>query len=308
MRRATDAIVLGVLITLLGFHSLAMTQPATEPLILLEPEKPIDASRDAITETPESEPPEPEPPIEERLIEEDAEEDAIDPDSLTPGSVSPDLINPDSSLDRPDEETPNELEESDPEESDEIDASDTTSDTTEESSPPAETDSETLEAAPETDDLEIAPETDSSASTTLPIPPNCEPLPLVGGQGSEVTKRTSPPGFSLPLPLPGPIPDPRFRSNWNTDWYIPNAQDFRRYVVVLLPHNNADYSIEMYLKYPDDTAEEFYEEQDIRLTANEPLIIETEPRSDLPPYQINANIGGILSIGVRYTIAVAGCR
>lgn len=152
--------------------------------------------------------------------------------------------------------------------------------------------------------------TDEEAiDVSLPdFPEDCEPLPLVNGEGYEVTKRTSPPSFTIPLPLPGPIPDPQVRSNWNTDWYIPNAQAYRRYRVILLPHSDGRYSIQMFFKYPDETSEQFYEDQEIRLTANEPLIIDAEPRSDLPPYQINTNIGGILSIGVRYTIAVAGCR
>jgi hypothetical protein len=278
----TDAIVFGVLITL-GLSISAVAQPAATPLIPLEPEKPIDAPR-------EREAPAPEESIDQAPVEESIEEDSLNQDSLTPGSIHPDAIIPNSTApdnppERIDEEAPAELEENNQlEESDAPDA---------------------LE--PENSEPENS-EPENPTSSTLPIPSNCEPLPLVGGRGSEVTKRTSPPGFSVPLPLPGPLPNPRFRSNWNTDWYIPNAHEFRRYVVVLLPHNDADYSVQMYLKYPDDTADEFYDEQDIRLTANEPLIIETEPRSDLPPYQINTNVGGILSIGVRYTIAVAGCR
>lgn len=165
-------------------------------------------------------------------------------------------------------------------------------------------------AEPEADSAEDENSEDEDAidAALPPLPDNCEPLPLVNGEGSEVTRRTSPPSFTIPIPLPGPIPDPHVRSNWNTDWYIPNAQAFDRYRVVLMPRSNGRYSIQMYFKYPDDTADQFYEDQEIRLTANDPLIIEAQPRSDLPPYQINANIGGILSIGVRYTIVVAGCR
>lgn len=177
----------------------------------------------------------------------------------------------------------------------------------------ASPDQETEESADESnEDTESEAESPADAETAdavlPPLPEGCEPLPLVSGEGSEVTKRTSPPSFTIPLPLPGPIPDPRVQSNWNTDWYIPNAQEFNQYRIILMPRSNGRYSIQMYFKYPDDTSDQFYENQEIRLTANQPLIIEAEPRSDLSPYQVNANIGGLLSIGVRYTIVVAGCH
>lgn len=170
----------------------------------------------------------------------------------------------------------------------------------------ADDEANTEDANSSVDSTETEEFEESESSLPL-LPDGCEALPLVNGEGSEVTKRTSPPSFTIPIPLPGPIPDPRVQSNWNTDWYIPNAQDFNHYRVVIMPRSSGRYSIQMFFKYPDDTADEFYEDQEIRLTANEPLIIEAEPRPDLPPYQINANIGGLLSIGVRYTIVVAGC-
>ncbi len=65
----------------------------------------------------------------------------------------------------------------------------------------------------------------------------------------------------------------------------------------------------MYLKYPDDTNQRFYREQRIDLIANEPITVEVTPeRSDLVPYQVNTNIGGIQAVGARYTVAAAGCR
>ena len=44
-----------------------------------------------------------------------------------------------------------------------------------------------------------------------PLPANCKPLPLVGGDGSAVTKTASVPG--LRVPLPGPIPNVGVRNN-----------------------------------------------------------------------------------------------
>lgn len=141
----------------------------------------------------------------------------------------------------------------------------------------------------------------------LPAFPNgCEPLPLVGSEGSEVTKTTSPPSLRVPLPIP--VATVGIRSDWNTDWYISNPQTYEKYVVLFMPRSNADYSIEMYLKYPDGTTDRFYHHQQIHLTANEPLMVEAIPRSSLQPYQVNTNVGGLLTIGVKYTVAVAGCH
>lgn len=288
----TEAIAGVFMLFVLGGSAVA--QP-TAPLIPLEPEKPIEST--------EVEPDSPQPaeaPAEPRIETEPAPREAVP----IPGLIEE--RDPSRSIESAPSDTRDQREAEDSTE-DEREADDPAPAETEER-PVTERESEDLDSEdPDSEDPD-SEESQSSPAAAMSLPANCEPLPLVGGEGSEITKRTSPPSFALPLPLPGPLPDPRFRSNWNTDWYIPNAQEYRHYRVVLLPHNNADYSIQLYLKYPDDTADEFYEEQDIRLTANEPLIIETEPRSNLLPYQINANIGGLLSIGVRYTVAVAGCR
>jgi hypothetical protein len=283
----TEAIAGVFMLFVLGGSAVA--QP-TAPLIPLEPEKPIEAT--------EVEPASPQPmeaPADPRIETEPTPREA----APIPGLIE------ERDPSRPIESAPSDTR-------DQREADDPAPAETEER-PVPERESEDLDSEdPGSEDSDSedsdSEESQSSPAAAMSLPANCEPLPLVGGEGSEVTKRTSPPSFALPLPLPGPLPDPRFRSNWNTDWYIPNAQEYRHYRVVLLPHNDADYSIQLYLKYPDDTADEFYDEQDIRLAANEPLIVETEPRSNLLPYQINANIGGLLSIGVRYTVAVAGCR
>ena len=147
---------------------------------------------------------------------------------------------------------------------------------------------------------------ETEADAPLPaFPASCEALPLVGGGGSEVTKTASPP--SVRVPLPGPV-SPNLRSNWNTDWYIPNPTAYRSYLVYLMPHSEMEYSIEMFLKYPDETNQKFYDEQNVSLIRNELISVEVTPDRDLPPYQINTNIGGLLSIGARYTVSIAGCR
>jgi hypothetical protein len=109
--------------------------------------------------------------------------------------------------------------------------------------------------------------------------------------------------------VPLPIGGANVRSNWNTDWYIPDARAYRSYMVLLMPHSEMEYSVEMFLKYPDNTNQRFYDEQRVKFTENQPVVVEVTPdRSDLQPYQVNTNIGGLLSIGAKYSVAVAGCR
>lgn len=157
--------------------------------------------------------------------------------------------------------------------------------------------------------LPLQAQENTEASTDAPLPPfpsNCEALPLVGGEGNEVAKEISPP--SLNIPLPGPA-SAGTRNNWHTDWYIPNNQAYRTYMVALVPHSNREYDVAMYLKYPDDTNQRFYRKQRTNLNPNEPIMVEVTPeRSDLLPYQVNTNIGGIQAVGARYTVAAAGCR
>jgi len=138
-----------------------------------------------------------------------------------------------------------------------------------------------------------------------PLPKNCRLLPLVGGEGSEVTKTSSPPGFRVPLP--GPAPSVGVRNNWNTDWFVPSGQIFKTFRVVFMPRDTTEYSVNMTFKYPDGSIDQFYRERRRQFTANTPLIIEESPRPDLQPFQVNTNIGGLQSVGARYTVSVAGC-
>ncbi len=137
------------------------------------------------------------------------------------------------------------------------------------------------------------------------LPANCRPLPLVGGEGSTVTKTSSVPGFRVPLP--GPAPSVGVRNNWNTDWFVPSGQVFRKYRVVFMPRDNSEYSVNMTFKYPDDSIDQFYRERGRQFKANTPLVVETAPRNDLQPFQVNTNIGGVQSVGARYTVSAAGC-
>lgn len=151
----------------------------------------------------------------------------------------------------------------------------------------------------------LAQSTEPKDAPLPPLPANCRPLPLVGGEGSAVTKTASPPGARIPLP--GPAPSVGVRNNWNTDWFVPSGQPFRQYRVTFMPHNDGEFSVNMTLKYPDDSIDQFFRENRRQFAANKPLVVETSPREDLQPYQVNTNIGGLQTVGSRYTVAVAGC-
>ncbi|HEY9644405.1 MAG TPA: hypothetical protein V6C57_28175 [Coleofasciculaceae cyanobacterium] len=151
-----------------------------------------------------------------------------------------------------------------------------------------------------------APRTPPRTDAPLPaFPNNCAALPLVGGEGSQVTKEISPPAVNVPI---GPA-SIGTHNNWHTDWYISSDHAYKSFKVMLMIHSDREYDIAMYLKYPDNKKQRFYREQRVNLKANQLITVDATPnRSDLEPYQVNTNIGGIQAVGARYTVAVAGCR
>ncbi|MEO0867704.1 MAG: hypothetical protein AAFY17_04490, partial [Cyanobacteria bacterium J06642_11] len=135
-----------------------------------------------------------------------------------------------------------------------------------------------------------------------PTGTTAQPLPLVGGEGSEVEKTPRNP----PLPVPGPIPGLRIRDNFNTDWEIPGGTAYEKFIVVVVPEESDDYDVEMSLKYGDDSRDRIYNEGDIELTAGDPIVVVVEPRPSLHPYQVNVRVGDE-SIGNRYRATAIGC-
>lgn len=135
---------------------------------------------------------------------------------------------------------------------------------------------------------------------------NCEPLPVVGGEDNQVTKEVSPPSFRAPVP--GPV-SPRIRDNWRTDWFVPTGLTYTSYEVIFMPHVNRNFDVSMSLRYPDDRRQRFFRRLRSDFRANEPIIVNGEPdRTDLAPFQVNVNVGGVQAVGARYTVAVAGCN
>ncbi|NER28075.1 MAG: hypothetical protein F6J89_10685 [Symploca sp. SIO1C4] len=144
-----------------------------------------------------------------------------------------------------------------------------------------------------------------SLALSVKAQPNCTPLNVVGGEGTEVKKTSSPP--TIPVPLPGPF-STSIRHNWNTDWAVPGGQVFQKFVVTIVPHETGNYNIEVYLKYPDETADEIYDQNDVPLSVNQPLTLTAEPRSKMQPYQVNIEVGGLNAVDDTYTASVVGCR
>ncbi len=143
---------------------------------------------------------------------------------------------------------------------------------------------------------------ENSFGNACPAGTTAQPLPLVGGEGSEVEKTPQNP----PLPLPGPIPGLRLRDNFNTDWEIPGGTTYEQFIVVVVPEESDDYDIEISLKYGDDTSDRLYNESAVDLVQGEPVVLTVDPREALHPYQVNVRIGDE-SIGNRYRATAIGC-
>ena len=143
----------------------------------------------------------------------------------------------------------------------------------------------------------------SILSVNLPVQAEtCTPLPLVGGQGSQVSKTVSQPN------IPGPYGIKLARNNWNTDWAVPGGQQFAHFVATIVSANGGTFDIKMYLKYSDQTTGEFYNTDGVQLNPGNPLKIDATSRPDDIPYQVNLFIGGLEHIGDAYTASVVGCR
>jgi hypothetical protein len=84
-------------------------------------------------------------------------------------------------------------------------------------------------------------------------------------------------------------------------------QSFSRYVANIVPINGGEYTVQMNLKYSDDTADTVFE-QVTRLPEGETFTVTGTPRVSDGPYQVNLRVGGIPVIGNSYRVSVLGCR
>lgn len=124
----------------------------------------------------------------------------------------------------------------------------------------------------------------------------CDPLAVVEGSGTQVSKTVSPPGTFLT------------DNNWNTDFIVPQGSAYSRYVAKITPQSSGDFTIKMFLKYRDDTADKAYDRSAVPLGEGETTYVEGAVRTGAQPYQINLVVGGIAASGESYTASVMGCR
>ena len=136
----------------------------------------------------------------------------------------------------------------------------------------------------------------------------CIPITLVGGKGNQVIKTVSPP--TIPAGPLGMLGVNITNNDWNTDWAVPlgDGKPFRRFLVTLLSNDGGPFEVRMYLKYGDQTSDEFYNQKSLKLANDKPLKIEAIPRANNQPYQVNVFVAGIDALGKSYSATVVGCR
>ena len=136
----------------------------------------------------------------------------------------------------------------------------------------------------------------------------CIPIPLVGGEGNQVIKKVSPP--TIPAGPLGMLGVNITNNDWNTDWAVPlgDGKPFRRFLVTLLSNDGGPFEVRMYLKYGDQTSDEFFNQKSLQLSNDKPLKIEAIPKANNQPYQVNVFVAGINAWGKSYSATVVGCR
>lgn len=136
--------------------------------------------------------------------------------------------------------------------------------------------------------------------TTASLPaiaqPDCQLLSVLGSGDTAVRKSVSPPATFFS------------KNNWNTDFLVPQGEFFSSFIAEIKPENSGEYTVKMFLKYGNDTADKVYDRKAVPLENGEPLLITGNVRSGEQPYQINLLVGGIQASGDPYTATVQGCR
>lgn len=128
---------------------------------------------------------------------------------------------------------------------------------------------------------------------------SCTPLEVVNGRGeTEVTKTVSPPSALVT------------RSNWNTDFSVPNGANYSRYVATVRSRSqdNGEFTIAMNLKYSNGGADRVHDGRRVAIAAGDSITITGNPRNNQQPFQVNLEVGGTRAIGITYSLTVSGCR
>jgi heat shock protein HslJ len=95
------------------------------------------------------------------------------------------------------------------------------------------------------------------------------------------------------------------RGNWNTDFLVPNTQEFDYFVAIITPENTAPYEFTAHLRLPGGGAEPaFSGRSDVE--AGTAYSIPFQSPTGRQPVVINARVGGVN--GNFYTISMVGCQ
>jgi hypothetical protein len=125
----------------------------------------------------------------------------------------------------------------------------------------------------------------------------CKPLKVVDGTGTSVRKKVS-------AARPGLLS----RTNWNTDFAVPNGAKFSRYIATLkaLSGNGKTFKVRVNLKYPNGTVDEVFNGS-VLLASDQSDQFTGRPRVGSQPYQVNVVVGGIDAFNTAYQLSVMGC-
>jgi len=135
-----------------------------------------------------------------------------------------------------------------------------------------------------------------AGSTAPAAAQTCTPLNVVDGEGTEIEKTVSPPGFLVT------------GTNWNTDFSVPSGSRFRRFVVNFVSQDGTVYDIDVKLKYSNDSVDAPYSVDSLTVMEGDPIEIGVNARTGETPYQVNLRVGGIEAEGNTYRASVLGCR
>lgn len=124
----------------------------------------------------------------------------------------------------------------------------------------------------------------------------CEPLDVVDGAGTEVTKTVSLPGTFL------------IDTNWNTDFVVAGNESYDYFVVNFLSEDGESYDMDVHLKYSDESVDTVYSVRDGIFPEGETMSVRATSRLDGDPYQVNLRVGGLNAEGNTYTASVLGCQ
>lgn len=145
----------------------------------------------------------------------------------------------------------------------------------------------------------------AAISSIIPHPSfsaqSCTPLLAVGGEPGQTVVQKTVSAPKIPIGLAN-----LKRDNWNTDFAVRSNVKYRRFVATLIPQTDGTYSIRMYLKYSDGTADQVYNQKP-NLVSGKPLVMSGKPRTNQQPYQVNIFVGDAESIAKSYKISVKAC-